>query len=106
MLKSFFLNKFSDNVAFVHCGRSLSCVCRGFPQVALGHQHASGVVEICVKVGIKMAPIMTTTMMMMTTTTMIEMMMMMMMMMEMSCSGLPLPMERVRSQPRFPAGLN
>ena len=93
MFKSFFLNKFSDNVAFVHCGRSLSCVCRGFPQVALGHQHASGVVE---KVGINM---MEMEMMMMT---MIEMMEMM----ERSCSGLPLPMERVRSLSRCPAGLN
>ena len=31
-----------DNVAFVHCWRALSCVCRCFPQVALGHQHAAG----------------------------------------------------------------
>ena len=37
--------KFPDNVASVHCGRSLSCVCRCVPQVSLGHQHASGVNE-------------------------------------------------------------
>ena len=33
---------FSDDVASVHRGRSLSCVCRRFPKVSLKHQHASG----------------------------------------------------------------